>query len=188
MAKITSDDVNAAKDDECSKKIIYDKIFFDEIGNPVVFLWLKRIGVHTNDIDNLLSDINNCFWESVLEYKHEKIPFEMFVWTYFKTTVSSFYHRKKAKKLSMINIGLVDKNGNGVEVYDVGELTDDVTIDFETVVGMLPSPAPTIARCLFYSGWNGKEIREYYGMDYDEYYKNLGIVKKAVSQYLLGDL
>lgn len=177
-------EVEKARCDVSVATSIYHKVFFDSNNNPKARMWLSKKGVPKRDLDEVEAQMRMTFVNCMNSYTYQKIPFEKYVWTEFTYTLINWFKSQKAKKVEMINIGLIDENGDEIDV-NIGDLSDDVALDFEVVIGMLPKNAQTIARTLFYSdGWKKSDIKSYYGFNECEFLSNMKIIKKVVRDYL----
>jgi hypothetical protein len=177
-------DIEKARTDSGAANDIHDVLFYDAHGNPKVRMWLVKKGVPISDLDDVESDLKLTLAWCIKDYKHGKIPFEKFAWTVFSYVLTNWFNKKKANKNTLVSYGYDENAGKMDEVdYYIGNLTDDFCFDFESVISILPCKAKTVARIMYYNGWNKREMMKYYHFRRDEIDSYLMMIAKVIKDY-----
>lgn len=178
---ISVESVNLARTTPTVLIDIYRKIFFD--GNkPKLRMWMIKKGVPYSDLDDLETEMKFAFISELNKYEYTKIDFEKYIWTDFSHILINYFQSKKLKKNNNLRLEFVTEK----VVVDIGyiEVNKYDKSDFEILFLGLTRIQATMCRLIYYNDWNKEQIKNFLGMNKDDWENNLTVIKKNFLEYL----
>lgn len=198
---ITIDEVKLAKRDVNKFLELYKLIFFDKRGKPKLRMWLKKMRIKDDELDDVESLMVISFAIGIDEYNHDKIPFDKWMWQRFKFCLYNYFNQKHyvKKNSNLISLSDVYKPDDDEVVYnnkiiDIGYVSNnefEINIDIEHIISTLNDIQSFICKCKIHNGWSDKEIRNFlndHGITNDQYKKEQQILVSIIKLYLKGKI
>jgi hypothetical protein len=153
----------------------YKQIFFDKVGEPVVRKWLVKKGFTGDDLEMLYGELIEDFFNSIEHYKHNKIPFEKYVWTNFNFIMLNFISRKQRFINRFVNI-----ESSSLSLED----SKDIFLDMDCLLEVLSKLAGELLKYMAFEDLSLREIKKLGLYDNREIKKASLELREIIKKYL----